>query len=385
MATEPPERDQRPAAGGSLGKRRLARFVQRTRQTADEAKSHLTVHGVTYAAVNSLLALINLLTSPGFLWFLFPVAGWGIGLLHHYTEARSRARDAREAAALSLAGKRELEQVGKLFSLRRRLRHHLSTTAGLIALLAGINIFADAESGGWFLVPSFALGVPLAIHAVVARSRSRRLRALLKNAGVVPGRGAADFAALEDDGAGLRTAHDPLLAEAAELRAAILSELQDGGEEAARWRSELQPELDAYTDHVSALLQERRDLEQAAARVSAAEVTRQLDDLRGKLEEKAASPELRREYQYAAAQYEGQLKSLQDLQERIETIELRAKSAVLALQRLALDLPRLRATPAEEPAALLSLRDKSQELNQYLDDLRTSRNELEGARLRAGQ
>ena len=176
-------------------------------------------------------------------------------------------------------------------------------------------------------------------------------------------------------------AHAPLLAEAAELRTAILSELADGGEDAARWRSELQPELAAYTGHISALLQERGDLERAAARVSAADVTRQLDDLRGKLEA-AKSAELRREYQHTAAQYEGQLKSLHDLQERIETIDLRARSAVLALQQLALDLPRLRAAPAEEPGALLSLRGKAQELTQYLDDLRAGRNELEEAGLR---
>ena len=45
-------------------------------------------------------------------------------------------------------------------------------------------------------------------------------------------------------------------------------------------------------------------------------------------------------------QYEEQLKTLQDLQERVEMIELRAKSAVLALQQLCLDIPRLRTAPA---------------------------------------
>ena len=44
-------------------------------------------------------------------------------------------------------------------------------------------------------------------------------------------------------------------------------------------------------------------------------------------------------------------------------------------------LPRLRAAPAEEPAALLSLRDKAQDLTQYLDDLRAGRQELEDAGL----
>ena len=384
MATQPSEPDRSGAADGSPRKR-LTRFVQRARERAEQAKAQFTVHGIAYGAVNGLLALINLLTAPDFLWFLFPAAGWGIGLLHHYTEARSRAQEAREAAALPPAGKGELKLVRKLFRSRRGLRHHLSTTVGVTALLAGINLFLMPEAGPWFLIPIAALGGSLAIHAGTARERIRRLRDQLQHAGVAPGRGAAELAAIEaDEEAGLPAAHAPLLAEAVELRTAILSELRDSGEDAARWRSALQPELATYTGHVRALLQERRDLERAAARVSADDATRQLDDLRGKLET-ATSDELRREYRHTAAQYEGQLKSLQDLQERIETIDLRAKSAVLALQQLALDLPRLRAAPTEEPAALLSLRDKAQDLTQYLDDLRAGRKELEdaGRRVRA--
>lgn len=380
MATHPPAPDRRTAADGSP-RERLARFVQRARERAEQARSQFAVHGIAYGAVNGLLALINLLTSPGFLWFLFPAAGWGIGLLHHFTEARSRAQEAREAAALPSAGKGELKLVRKLFRSRRGLRHHLSTTVGVSALLAGINLFLIPAAGPWLLIPIAALGGSLAIHAGTARERSRRLRAQLQHAGAAPGRRAADVAALEADEAGVPAAHAPLLAEAEELRAAILAELRDGGEDAARWRAALQPELATYTGHVSALLQERRDLERAAARVSAADATRQLDDLRGKVET-ARSDELRREYRHTAEQYEGQLKSLQDLQERIETIDLRAKSAVLALRQLALDVPRLRTTPAEEPAALLSLRDKAQDLTQYLDDLRAGREELEDAGLR---
>ena len=382
MATDPSARDDSPAPSRSL-RERLAGFVLRTRERAERARSSFTVHGVTYAAVNSLLLLINLLFSPGFLWALFPVAGWGIGLLHHYTEMRGRARDARDAAALPPVTKRAMQQVRKLFSSRRRLRHHLSTVAGLSAFLAGINIFLDSGGGPWAIIPIWVLSIPLAIHFVVARTRRRRLLGLLREAGVeLAGGQAAELAALEAEATAVLPADAPLLAEAAELREAILGELRDGGKEAARWRSELQPELEAYTQHIGALLQARKDLERAGARVSAAEVTQELAALRGKLDE-ATSAELRREYQTAVDQYESQLKSLQDLQERMEMIELRAKSAVLSLQQLSLDIPRLRSAPAGESAALLSLRDKSQELTQYLDDLRAGHQELEGAGVRA--
>ena len=40
-------------------------------------------HLVTYFLVNTFLIVINLLTSPEYLWFIWPLMGWGIGLIIH--------------------------------------------------------------------------------------------------------------------------------------------------------------------------------------------------------------------------------------------------------------------------------------------------------------
>jgi len=48
-----------------------------------EFKRHLVV----YIIVISFLGLINLLTSRHFPWFLFPAAGWGIGIVFHFFSA----------------------------------------------------------------------------------------------------------------------------------------------------------------------------------------------------------------------------------------------------------------------------------------------------------
>ncbi len=41
------------------------------------------IHLLQYAVVIIFLCVINLITNPHFLWFLFPALGWGIGLLAH--------------------------------------------------------------------------------------------------------------------------------------------------------------------------------------------------------------------------------------------------------------------------------------------------------------
>jgi len=48
-----------------------------------EFKRHLLI----YIVVICLLALINLLTSRDFPWFLFPAGGWGIGIVFHFLSA----------------------------------------------------------------------------------------------------------------------------------------------------------------------------------------------------------------------------------------------------------------------------------------------------------
>ncbi|HKU42676.1 MAG TPA: 2TM domain-containing protein [Polyangiales bacterium] len=47
------------------------------------AKLEFYRHVLTYAVVMAALAAINLITSPGYLWFLWPAVGWGIGVVAH--------------------------------------------------------------------------------------------------------------------------------------------------------------------------------------------------------------------------------------------------------------------------------------------------------------
>lgn len=40
-------------------------------------------HLIVYVAVNLLLIVIDVATSPQSLWFFWPLLGWGLGLLAH--------------------------------------------------------------------------------------------------------------------------------------------------------------------------------------------------------------------------------------------------------------------------------------------------------------
>ena len=52
-----------------------------------------TIHAIAYAIGNSILIAINLLFVPQFLWFVFPLVGWGSGLaIHYYLGIRTAPR-----------------------------------------------------------------------------------------------------------------------------------------------------------------------------------------------------------------------------------------------------------------------------------------------------
>ncbi len=51
---------------------------------ASQAKKGFKINLTAYAAVNSLLITVNMLTLPAFPWFVFPLCGWGFGLTMHY-------------------------------------------------------------------------------------------------------------------------------------------------------------------------------------------------------------------------------------------------------------------------------------------------------------
>lgn len=48
-----------------------------------EEKMGFFIHLVAYVVVNAALATLNLVTTPDVLWFHWPLAGWGIGVVLH--------------------------------------------------------------------------------------------------------------------------------------------------------------------------------------------------------------------------------------------------------------------------------------------------------------
>ena len=51
---------------------------------AEQGRTSFYIHAAIYVLVNIMLIIINLMFASQFLWFFFPLIGWGIGLTMHY-------------------------------------------------------------------------------------------------------------------------------------------------------------------------------------------------------------------------------------------------------------------------------------------------------------
>jgi len=49
-----------------------------------EEKKDFYIHFAVYILVNIMLVIIWAVTGAGFPWFVFPLGGWGIGVLFHF-------------------------------------------------------------------------------------------------------------------------------------------------------------------------------------------------------------------------------------------------------------------------------------------------------------
>ena len=80
-------------------------LYERARKRVEEKKGFYT-HIIAYVAVNALLVIIWAVTGRGFPWFVFPLGGWGIGLVFHILDVlvwqRKSDRNAIEKEAEKL-------------------------------------------------------------------------------------------------------------------------------------------------------------------------------------------------------------------------------------------------------------------------------------------
>lgn len=101
-----------------------------------EARAHVKdlrdfySHLARWFGVSLFLCVINLITDPAHLWFLYPTLGWGIGILAHGVKTYSGNKKWEE---------RKVEELMFSSQTREELNRLSERTDSLIAILSGVD------------------------------------------------------------------------------------------------------------------------------------------------------------------------------------------------------------------------------------------------------
>jgi hypothetical protein len=268
---------------------RLTAEQRRTLRRLHRSENRFAQHLTAFVSVAAFVFMVNMITSSTFPWFVFPAAGWTVGLVSHHFFYRVRRR-----------------------SLLERLRR---------------------------------LGV--------ARGELARVGAASPSAG--------RFGALVD--------------EAHRIKESLARQIQGSEPLRSRFADELVPALDRYLGQIDVLNERSCELDGLLATLSEDQIDAEIRRLRSG-RDAARSTSVRVEYDRALTQHAQQRESLLDLRNQQEILDLRIKGSVLALKRIEMDVARMKGL--ETSGVMTALKEKSDELSRYLEDLRAGYSELEG-------
>jgi hypothetical protein len=117
------------------------------------------IHLAVYAAVVAVLASVNLWLTPGKLWFVWVLLGWGIGVAAH-------------GLAFSLRRARRRERIF-IDPKARGFTVHLFAYVAVNLLLLSINLTVTPNVW-WFYWVALGWGAGLAFHAWCAFGKRRK-------------------------------------------------------------------------------------------------------------------------------------------------------------------------------------------------------------------
>ena len=72
--------------------------LRRQAERRADVKLGFKVHLMAYLVVNAGLVAMNLVSSPGYFWAIWPIIGWGLGLAAHGIALYHFGGDVRERA-----------------------------------------------------------------------------------------------------------------------------------------------------------------------------------------------------------------------------------------------------------------------------------------------
>lgn len=345
--------------------------------SAEKEKAGFRGHLISYAAVNGgLFFLWSMVMFGGFPWFLIVALAWGIGLASHYSGVRQKVRESRELDQWPSLTREQLRIYRKLVKARNNFSGHVVSNVATSIFLIILNLIVS-PGFPWALFPVGFMAIGVFSHLPAFKSKERRLLGRLREAGanirhLLRGKKAESEPAPRVVTGGPDTASY----EAEQVRQRIVSKLA-ALPDSSPVGEDFEPVLDNYVVQIKLLDQKSRELDVIMQGIPVADLQRDLATLQ-KQRAETENKQVLAQYDHSIEQIEKQQVSFAELKNEREILRLRLSSSLSQLKQMEIDMARMASiTSGEEVASIDMLKDKSDELSQYLEDLEAGYRELE--------
>jgi len=366
-------------------------YREQTAHSVIQARARFRAHLSSFVGANGMLFTIWLLTGGigTFPWFLIPFLAWGIGMASHAESVRQKKLENDELEALPDLKREELRDFRKLTRARGSWRAHLVSNGATGLFLFVLNMITS-PAFPWFLFPVGGMAIGLFSHYPAYRYKRQKLLDRLSGKGsLLPeesGRRQARRlrrrrlgASRNAQRAGGERAPSPAggaVGQAERGERAILRQLSTFKKGENPLGEDFEEVLGAYVSQVAELAEKSAELDQIMHSIPLAALERDLVQLREK-RKRTENDRVAAEYDRSIAQIEKQKRSFAELQAEQEMLNLRVSSALNALKQIQIDLARMKNLASFEGAAsVANLKERSEELSRYLEDLRKGYEEL---------
>lgn len=328
----------------------------------------------SWIGVSGLLFFINAMThTPP--WSFIPFTAWGIGIVEHFFAMRRKAKKASEIDKMPALNPDQLHLFKRINLAKDAFTFHGVSTVSVSVLLGVINaftVFVSATPIPWALIPIAALAFSFISHAAVHFSRVRQLEStLLKSLGLSGsweqnfGKGSARIESIP------MGPYQEMYAEAMSIKAGIIEQLKRGKKRHGPMDKDLIPALDEYIGQIRLLATRAGEVDAIVDTIPMAALTSDKEELLRK-EAETANDRMKREYRKSIEEIEHQERSFTELENQREMLKLRLKSGVNSLKQMRIEVARLSTMPEmDEDSAVLMVKQRSLEISEYLEDLRS--------------
>lgn len=351
----------------------MEKLDRQVKQERDGFRGHLR----SYVAVNVGMWVIWGATSLlGFPWPLIVNLAWGIGIASHWAAFRDKRREASQLKSLPSLNQKQFGLVRKLFRERRGWTGHLVSNLAVAGFLAVLNIITSMAFP-WAVFPIAGMAIGLFAHLPAFKSKEQDLLAQLSSEGV-PIDVLSSGAVIKEIGTIQSTgAVGPVAAEADRIRVRILRQVK-GLKGANPLGDDFETVLENYIRQIKELTVRDRDIDNIISTIPVRDLDKELQSTQAELDQ-ATEPRMRAEYEKAVEQIGKQKKAYGEMVSEQKVLKLRLNNALNSLKQLEIDLARMNSLSSGKDiaASAPAIKEKSNELNDYLNDLRSGYQEID--------